>query len=74
MLRNKDALINPLVEVLQHRVKGCIYALHLCELLNTDDIRDIHIPHDLHGVGTPWCHQLTPCTDEVARERHLIER
>ena len=56
MLRNKDALINPLVEVLQHRIKGCIYALHLCELLDTDDIRDIHIPHDLHGVGTPWRH------------------
>ena len=62
------ALVESLIEVLEHRVVGGIGTRDLPEGLDTCDVGDPHVTHDLYGIGAPWGDQLTPCPDEEAWE------
>ena len=73
LLVGEYALVESLIEVLEHRVVGGISTRDLLEGLDTCDVGDPHVTHDLYGIGAPWGDQLTPCPDEEAWERLAVE-
>ena len=67
------ALVKSVIEVLEHRVVGGIGTRDLLEGLDTCDVGDPHIAHDLYGIGAPWGDQLPPSPDEDTRESRAVE-